>query len=103
MNNEVRKELEFEAQVRVDHLQAAYDAILGANIFTRPFTIFNHAEPTIVSEIWLSFVPTLTSDTTTIAYVIMGLIIGFLFYELIKLTIFSLIHVPRRRRFKRHL
>ena len=103
MSNEVRKELEAEAQFRVDQLQTSYDAILGANFLTRPFTIFSHAEPTIISETWLSFTPSLPQDTVAIAYVVIGIILGFLFYELIKMPIVSIFHGPRRRRFKRRL
>ena len=103
MSEAVRKELEADAQARVDQLQSAYDAITGANIFTRPFAFFSHAEPTIVAGTWHDFVPALPFDATTITYVIMGMILGFLFYEFIKLPVLAVTHSSQRRRFKRRL
>src|SRR5690606_35559404 len=55
MSGAVRAELEADAQARVDQLQSAYDAITGANIFTRPFAFFGHAEPSIVAGTWQDF------------------------------------------------
>ena len=103
MSETVRKEIETDAQSRVDQLQGAYDAIVGANIFTRPFAFFGHAEPAIVAGTWHDFVPALPLDATTITYVIMGMILGFLFYEFIKLPVLAVTHGSHRRRFKRRL
>ena len=103
MSETVRSELEAEAHARVNQLQAAYNAIADSNVFIRPFAFFTHAETTIVAGTWHDFVPALPLNATSVTYVIMGMILGFLFYEIIKLPILAVAHGPRRRRFRHRL
>lgn len=100
MDETVRVELKANAQSRIDDLQSAYDSIGGADIFMRPFSFFGHAEPAIVTGTWSGFTPALPLDMASIIYVLMGMILGFLVYELIKLPIFFFARRSDRRRFR---
>lgn len=100
MDETVRVELEANAQSRVSDLQNAYDGIINANIFMRPFTFFGHAESAIVAGTWDGFMPALPLDTASIIYVFMGMVLGFLIYEFMKLPTFVFKHRSTRRRFR---
>jgi len=103
MSETVRTELEAEANARVEQLQSAYDAISGSNVFTRPFAFFSHAETTIVSGTWRDFVPALPLDATSAFYVFLGMILGFIVYEIVKLPFAAAGQKSGRRKFKRRL
>jgi len=100
MSETVRAELETGAQMRVNDLQSAYDSIVGSDILTRPFAFFAHAESTIIAGTWHDFAPALPLDTVSIIYVFIGMILGFLIYELIKLPALVFRHNSHRRRFR---
>lgn len=100
MSEPVRTEIEANALVRVESLQDAYDAITSANIFTRPFTFLGNAESAIVAGTWRDFVPALPLDAPSITYVFMGMILGFIIYEVMKLLIVEFTQGSHRRRFR---
>lgn len=101
MSEAARTELEANAQARIENLQSAYDAIVNANIFTRPIAFFGNAEPAIVAGTWRDFVPALPLDATSVTYVFMGMVLGFVIYEVMKIPILAFRHGSHRRRFRR--
>lgn len=103
MDETVRAELETEAQTRVADLQNAFDAIAGANVFTKPFAFFAHAEPTIVAGTWSNFVPALPLGAAAVMYVFVGMVAGFIVYEVVKMPFAAFSSAPKRRRFKKRL
>jgi len=101
MNETVRVELEREAQARVNELAGAYNAIAGSNIFAQPISLFRNADPTIVAGTWRDFVPVLPLGADNITYVIVGMVLGYIVYEIVKVPVVLLFREPERRRFKR--
>ncbi len=101
MSETVRRELEAEAQRRVAALQNAYQAITEANIFTKPFAFLRHADTTMIAGTWRDFAPGLPTSADSIVYIILGMLVGFVIYEIVKLPVVALILEPRRRKFRR--
>jgi hypothetical protein len=103
MGDEVRAELESQARQRVAVLQRAHDAVAEANVFTRPIVIFRHGEEGILGATWRDFAPALPLDADSAIYIVVGLVTGFLLYEVIKFPIVLIAREPRRRRFRRRI
>jgi len=101
MSETVRQELEAEAQRRVAALQNAYQAIVEANVFARPFAFLRHADTGMIAATWRDFVPSLTVSTGSIAYIVAGMLLGLVVYELVKLPVVTLAQEPRRKFRKR--
>ncbi len=101
MSDTVRKELETEAQKRVNELQSAYHAIADANVIAKPFAFFRHADTTMINGTWHDFVPSLSVTSDTFVYVGLAVIAAFLAYEIVKLPFLTLLSEPRRRRFRK--
>lgn len=101
MSETVRKELEADAQQRVNELQNAYHAIAEADVITKPFALLRHADPTMLAGTWHDFVPALPVTTDSIFYVVMAMVLGFVLYEIVKLPVVLLLQEPRRRKFRR--
>jgi len=100
MSDTVRGELETDAKHRTSELQAAYDSIAKANAFAKPIALIRHADPTMLRGTWRDFVPALPLSSESIVYVFVGMLLGFVIYELIKAPL-VLISAPRRRKFRR--
>ena len=101
MSDTVRKELETEAQKRVNELQSAYHAIADASILVKPLALLRHADPTMLAGTWHDFVPALSASTDNVVCIAVAMILGFLLYELVKLPLLALMSEPRRRKFRR--
>jgi hypothetical protein len=101
MSDTVRGELQAEAQHRVDELQRAYESIARANVFAKPVALVRHADPTMLNGTWRDFVPALPMTPESVTYVIVGMVIGFLIYEVIKFPVLLILRDPRRRKFRR--
>lgn len=100
MSEAVQKELQAEAQARVKALQDAYQAIVESNVVVKPFMLLRHADPVMIEGTWRDFVPMLPTSSDSIVYVAMAMILGFLFYEFVKLPIL-LVAEPRQRKFRK--
>lgn len=100
MSDTVRKELEADASRRVGELQSAYSAIADANFVAKPIQLLRHADPTMIAGTWHDFTPMLPANADGIGYVIAGMILGFVVYEIIKLPV-VLLAEPRERKFRR--
>ena len=101
MSETVRKELEADAQARVNELQNAYHAIADAPFFVKPFALMRHADPVMLNGTWHDFVPAIPATADSIAYIIAAMLLAFMVYEVIKLPLVALLSEPRRRKFRK--
>lgn len=101
MSDAVRRELETEAQARVSELQTAFDAISNAGVFARPFVFLREFDDGILTGTMNSFVPALPLESSALVYVIVGMVLALVIYEIIKLPFVAIFHQPRKRRFKK--
>ena len=82
---------------RADELTAVYNAIAGADVFTRPVAFFTHMDRTIAEATLSAFTPALPLDSASVTYALIGMVLGWLLYGLLKLP-FRLL-VRRRHAF----
>ena len=80
---------------RVEELSTAYHAVADADAFRRPFEFARHLDRDIAEAAFAAFTPALPLDTASAVYVLAGIVLGWLCYELIKLP-FRLMLRPRR-------
>jgi hypothetical protein len=80
---------------RVDELTTAYKAVSDADAFRRPFEFARHLDRDIAEATFSAFTPALPLDTASAVYILVGIVLGWLCYELIKLP-FWLVLRPRR-------
>jgi hypothetical protein len=80
---------------RVEELTTAYNAVADADAFRRPFEFARHLDRDIAEAAFSAFTPALPLDTASAVYILVGIVLGWLCYELIKLP-FRLILRPRR-------
>ncbi len=80
---------------RVEELTTAYNAVSDADAFRRPFEFARHFDRDIFEATLSAFTPALPLDTASAVYILMGIVLGWLCYELIKLP-FRLVLRPRR-------
>jgi hypothetical protein len=100
MSDTVRGEIETTAQARAKALQASYDSVANTPLFIRPIVLAKDGDRALLEGTWNSFVPTLPLSRDAIAYGIVGMIIGFIAYEVVKLPLLFVLQ-PRRRRFRK--
>ncbi len=72
---------------RVGDLATAHDAIAGADAFSRPFAFLTHMDSAIAEATLTSFTPALPLDSPSLAYALVGIVLGWLLYELATLPI----------------
>ncbi len=101
MGDTVRGELETAAKDRVAVLDVAYSKAKNANVLTRPIAIIRYGEPSILAGTERDFVPALPASREGIIYTVFGMILGFVFYELLRLPVRAILHAPPRRKFRK--
>jgi len=74
-----------DAQARVEEIRTVHDAILNAGLFTKPFVFLSRLDTGIAERTLEHFTPALPLDVEGLVYSAMGLLTGFVVYELIKL------------------
>jgi hypothetical protein len=72
------------AQQRVDALQGAHQAIEQASVFTRPIVFFARMDPDIALAAARDFQPALPLDAPSLVFGGIGIVLGWLTWELIK-------------------
>ena len=70
---------------RTDELSQAYGAIANADVFERPFRFVAHMDRSIAEATLTNFTPALPLDAGSLVYAFVGIVLGWLLYELIKL------------------
>ena len=101
MGDTVRAELETEAKARVAVLDRAYSRVKDANVITRPVAMLRFAEPSILAATERDFVPALPASRDGVFYTAVGMIVGFVLYEILRLPVAVLLREPRRRKFRK--
>lgn len=81
---------------RADDLSQAYNAIADAEVFERPFRLAAHMDRAIVEATLANFTPSLPLDSASLVFAFAGMVLGWLFYELIKLPIRGITGQRRR-------
>jgi hypothetical protein len=71
------------AEARVAALQASQEAIAGAVPFAKPFVLAFHADPDIAAGTWSAFKPAVPLDPVGLTYALIGLVLGWLAYEIV--------------------
>lgn len=102
MSDAVRTELETTAQARFDQLSAAHTAVAGAGAITKPYVLLRHREPRLLAETERSFVPRVPRNAGGIFYAVLGALLGFAAYEILKFPA-GLLARPRHRKFRRRI
>lgn len=85
-----------DALARVREIRNVHDAILSADIFSKPFAFLTNLDPDVAHRTLEHFTPALPLDMEGIVYSGMGLIIGFIAYEIVKVP-FSFLGRKKRR------
>ena len=101
MSETVRGDLAADASADVAALKAVHDPIATSGVVTRPFSLWRNADPAILDQTVQGFVPALPTASDAIVYAIVGLVIAFLAYEVLRWPVVGLATQPPRRRFKR--
>ena len=99
MSDVVRTELEAAAQTRFDALNRAHTAIANAGV-AKPYALIRHREQRLVEETERGFVPRLPQNAGGIFFAVLGALIGFAAYEIVKFPVVLLAR-PRQRKFRR--
>jgi hypothetical protein len=100
MSDVVRTELETTAQTRFDQLNVAHTAIAGSGAIIKPYALMRYREPQLVAETERNFVPRVPRDAGAIFYAVLGALLGFVVYEVLKFPL-GLIARPRQRKFRK--
>lgn len=100
MSDVVRQELEAAAQTRFDRLNIAHTAIASAGPVLKPYALMRHREPQLMAETNDGFVPRVPRDGGGIFYTILGALVGFAVYEILKFPV-TMVARPRQRKFRR--
>lgn len=72
------------AQERHDTLAGAQAAIADSDVLTRPFVFFAHMDPDIALATARDFQPAVPLDAPSLALGLVGMVIGWLAWELVK-------------------
>jgi hypothetical protein len=97
----VRQELEAEAKMTLSTRSSTHAAIANTLPVLKPYALWRHGDADIISETKRLFVPALPLTTASALNVLIGAIIGFVLYELVKLPVSVILRAPQRRRFKK--
>ena len=102
MSDIVRTELETTAQARFDQFNVAHTAIAGSGAITKPYMLMRYREPRLIAETERAFVARVPRDAGGIVYAVLGALLGFLAYEVLKFPV-GLLARPRTRKFRRRV
>ncbi len=80
----LRAQLTELAQARIDALESAYQAIEQAGVFAKPFMFFSHIDRDIAVATAQAFHPALPFDMPSLAFGALGIVLGWVLWELIK-------------------
>jgi hypothetical protein len=72
------------AQARIDALESAYQAIEQAVVFVKPFVFFSQFDRDIAVATAKAFHPAIPFDIPSLAFGAVGIVLGWLLWELIK-------------------
>ena len=79
----------FQLEKRIAELEYGFEAIKDASPALKLFAFIQHADWRIAGGAWENFTPGITFDQEGIAYLLLGGIIGFLLFELLKTLVLA--------------
>ncbi len=98
MAQQTREILLGDAAARVHEIQSAYNAISEAGFMGKPVAFLAHMDQTIALRTIENFTPALPITVESLIYAGIGLVLGFVVYELIKLPFSLLFRGDRKSR-----
>lgn len=98
-----RGELETVARQTLAEARAAHEAVAAPSPLLRPIALWRWADRTMRDETMTAFVPAVPMTTWAVTYTVLGVLIGFAAYELVKWLVVGLLRSPRRRLKKRRM
>ena len=101
MSETVRQEIEAAARTHAQALQNSYDSVANTNLFIRPLILARAGDRALMDATWRDFVPALPLSPGSLAFAVIGMILGFAVYEAVKFPFLLLIREPRRRKFRK--
>jgi hypothetical protein len=101
MAETVRADLAAAARAEVAAAKAIHDPVATANIVTKPFRLWQHADSPLFDETWRNFVPALPATVEAVTYTVAGVLIGFLVYEIVRFPVITMATGEPKRRFRR--
>ncbi|MDX2141743.1 MAG: DUF2937 family protein [Rhodospirillaceae bacterium] len=101
MSDVARGDLEAAAKEALAKAARIHAAVTETSIFFRPFALVRSGDAALSDETWSHYVPALPSSPQSITYLLLGMVIGLILYELIRFPAVLLFQEPRRRRFKK--
>lgn len=97
----VRAELEAKARSELDAARATHGQVAGVFPLLRPVMLWQARDGDAFVATAGEFVPRIPRAPWAIAFTVLGAIVGFAFYELVKWPVAALLRAPPRRRFKK--
>ena len=85
-----RQAVAAEVTARVDTLTVADAALRDAGLFVRPYAFARHFDSDIAAATLTDFQPALPLDIASLSYAGMGLLLGWLIYELVRSPVVAL-------------
>ncbi len=80
----LRERLAATAQERIDYLETAQSTITEAGSFEKPVIFFTHMDSDIALATAQSFTPALPLDLPSLIFAVLGIVVGWLVWEMIK-------------------
>jgi hypothetical protein len=97
----VRGELLTQATTQVEAARQAHSALNERTPLTYPWALWQWADPTVREAIWAAYIPQLPMQPWAITFTVLGALIGYVLYEIVKWPIVTVLRAPRRRFKKR--
>ena len=101
MADTVRQELATQASQNRSKAQATHDALAKTTPLFYPYELWRAVDPGIRSATWEDFMPELPAKGWAVFFALIGALVGFGIYELIKWPVVMVLQAPRRRFKKR--
>jgi hypothetical protein len=97
----VRAELEAQARSDLATRQKIHTSVANTLPQLKPFALWRSGDETILNTTWQSFVPGLPFTWAGAVNTLIGALVGFALYELLKFPVVTFVRAPPRRRFKK--
>jgi hypothetical protein len=97
----VRSELLAQATAQAGTARSAHEALADRTPLVYPWVLWQRADPTVRGAIWASYTPRLPVEPWAIAFTVLGALMGYALYEILKWPVVAVLRAPRRRFRKR--
>jgi hypothetical protein len=100
MGDTVRAEHQANAKSRFDKLKRALDTVTRAPAAIRPLAMVKDHDAPTLAKTRAEFQPAMPTTIGGAVYALVGALVGFVIYEIVKLPVL-MVREPKRRRFRR--